>query len=140
MTLIDLVKAGKLTEVDNSLNINNGANIDETDAQRNTSLHWATILGDLKMVKLLAEFGADPDTRNGMGLGSWVVALRAMTGVTALLLADLGMNLPKDGILWKAPTDYREIFYFLQNHRNELSRDTGTVPAKRFDFSRKNKS
>ncbi|MDR1236386.1 MAG: ankyrin repeat domain-containing protein [Holosporaceae bacterium] len=131
--LIDLVKAGKITEVKNSLN--NGADIDETDDQRNTSLHWATILGDLDMVKLLAEFDANPDTPNEMSLGSLDVALRAMRGVTTLLLSDLGVNLPKDGILWKAPTNYRDIFYFLQDYKKEFFRDT--VTAKRFDFSRK---
>ena len=55
--LIDAVKSGELTKVEELLN--SGSDIHQQDEQGWTPLNWAAGRGDLNMVKLLLDRGAD---------------------------------------------------------------------------------
>lgn len=57
LQLIDAVKTGKLAKVEEVLN--SGADIHQQDEQSWTPLNWAAGKGDVDMVKLLLDRGAD---------------------------------------------------------------------------------
>ena len=57
LQLIDAVKTGELAKVEEALN--SGADIHQQDEQGWTPLNWAAGRGDLDMVKLLLDRGAD---------------------------------------------------------------------------------
>ena len=57
LQLIDAVKSGELAKVEEVLN--SGANIHQQDEQGWTPLNWAAGRGDVDMVKLLLDRGAD---------------------------------------------------------------------------------
>lgn len=57
LKLIDAVKTGQLASVEDALN--SGADIHQQDEQGWTSLNWAAGRGDLEIVRLLLDRGAD---------------------------------------------------------------------------------
>lgn len=63
--LIENVKNKNLTAVENLLN--NGENVNGTNAQGNTALHYAVATGNSEMVKLLLAHNADMNAANAKG-------------------------------------------------------------------------
>lgn len=57
MELIESVKSGNLTEMEQALSV--GADIHQLDKQGWTALNWAAAKGNLEAVKMLVENGAD---------------------------------------------------------------------------------
>ncbi|MDR1236387.1 MAG: ankyrin repeat domain-containing protein [Holosporaceae bacterium] len=111
--------------------IDRGANLNKPDKHKDTPFHYAAQSGNLEIVRLLADKGADPTLRNDKNQTPYGVAVARINDLPEYL-----MDHPeKSALVSKLMSDCRDIATFLQDYDKGFRR--GSIPAgKRFNFSR----
>jgi uncharacterized protein len=88
--LADLLQSGRLEAALEA--IENGADVNATQGDGTTPLHWATYRLDLPLSQKLLEAGAQPDVRNIFGSSPLAEAVKAANVPLATLLLEAGAD------------------------------------------------
>lgn len=90
--LANLARNGNYKMIKKILNSNPLHPVDNPDIHGKTAILYAAEINHLKMLKLLLDFGADPDHQDIDGNNALALAVKFESEITAHYLLDLGMD------------------------------------------------